>query len=149
MTKVTLPSLISSLSRKQGLSYSTTTNSFLTQGFTSAAGNTYFNSLRVSEHLVFKEDVGKGYARTFLNGLAVYDKNGVLLAEERYHCCFYSLATVQEKAKSILIQAMQATARREGVRFELAQLRQMVNREVEQSVKPLTAQQCQRLIGSG
>ena len=63
------------LLKKNGLinsniSYSSVANAFLSKGYTSTAGNTYFNSIRVAEGILIKEDVGQGYAHTFLNGIA-------------------------------------------------------------------------------
>ena len=49
---------------------------YLTLGYTSAAGNTYFKAIRLSNRLVVYYDIGQGYARTFLNGITLFCWNG-------------------------------------------------------------------------
>ena len=79
------------LAKTGSFNYSDQSNAFLGNGFTSAAGNTYFNSLRFVEGILVKEDVGQGYSRTFINAIRIYDiKSKDLLCEKSYHCAYYS-----------------------------------------------------------
>ena len=43
----------------------------LTNGFTSAAGNHYYQDLRLSDRLVVYYHIGEGYINTFLNGITL------------------------------------------------------------------------------
>ena len=51
------------------LTYNPEKNVFLTLGYTSAAGNTYYKAIRFSNRL-------EGYAHTFLNGITLFAWNG-------------------------------------------------------------------------
>lgn len=58
------------------LTYNPDKNVFLTQGYTSAAGNTYYQALRISDRLAVFMEMGDGYAHTFLNGLKLFCWDG-------------------------------------------------------------------------
>lgn len=60
----------------ESLTYNAAKNVYLTLGYTSAAGNTYFKAIRLSNRLVVYYDIGQGYARTFLNGITLFCWNG-------------------------------------------------------------------------
>lgn len=49
---------------------------FLTQGYTSAAGNTYFQGIRLSDRLTVNYDFGQGWYYLFLNGIRLYCNDG-------------------------------------------------------------------------
>lgn len=51
-------------------------NVYLTLGYTSAAGNTYYRAIRFSERLAVFYHIGEGYARTFLNGITLFCWDG-------------------------------------------------------------------------
>ena len=66
------------------LSYSEVANAFLSTGYTSSAGNTYFNSIRVAEGILIKEDIGNGYKYAFLNGIKIYSiKDKTLIVDKK------------------------------------------------------------------
>ncbi len=54
------------------VTYNAAKNVFLSQGYTSAAGNTYYKAIRLSNRLMVYYDLGQGYARTFLNGIKLF-----------------------------------------------------------------------------
>ncbi len=58
------------------LTYDAKRNVYLTLGYTSAAGNTYFRAVRFSERLAVFYNVGIGYCRTFLNGITLFCWDG-------------------------------------------------------------------------
>lgn len=58
------------------LTYIAEKNMYLTQGFTSKAGNTYYNALRISDRIGIFFHIGEGYAHTFLNGISLFAWNG-------------------------------------------------------------------------
>lgn len=49
---------------------------YLTLGYTSAAGNTYYKAIRLSDRLAVYYHIGEGYAHTFLNGITLFAWNG-------------------------------------------------------------------------
>ena len=58
------------------LSYNPEKNLYLTLGYTSAAGNTYYKAIRFSNRLAVYFHIGEGYAYTFLNGITMFAWNG-------------------------------------------------------------------------
>ena len=58
------------------VTYNAAKNVFLTQGYTSAAGNMYYRAIRLSNRLIVFYDLGQGYKYTFLNGIKLFCING-------------------------------------------------------------------------
>ena len=54
------------------LTYNAEKNVYLTLGYTSAAGNTYYRAIRLSDRLAVYYHIGQGYAHTFLNGITLF-----------------------------------------------------------------------------
>ncbi len=53
------------------LTYNAEKKVLLTMGYTSAAGNTYYKAIRLSDRLAVFYDLGQGYLHTFLNGITL------------------------------------------------------------------------------
>ena len=53
------------------LTYNPEKNVFLTLGYTSVAGNTYYGALRLSKRLAVYYNIGQGHTHTFLNGITL------------------------------------------------------------------------------
>ena len=51
-------------------------NMFISMGYTSLAGNTYYKALRCSKRLAILYYIGEGYCHTFLNGITMLAWNG-------------------------------------------------------------------------
>lgn len=58
------------------LTYNPMKNVYLTLGYTSAAGNTYYQAIRFSKRLAVYYHLGQGYAHTFLNGISLFCWDG-------------------------------------------------------------------------
>ena len=58
------------------VTYNAAKNVFLSQGYTSAAGNMYYKAIRLSNRLVVYYDLGQGYIHTFLNGIKLFAFDG-------------------------------------------------------------------------
>lgn len=103
------------LATPASVNYSAPMNAFVGAGFTSMAGNTYYNAARFAEGILIKEDVGQGYAYTFLNGIHVYDLHTKKLLCERYfNCHYYSKDTVKSDVKKMLENLILESAQKEG-----------------------------------
>ena len=80
---------------------------FLTQGYTSAAGNMYYRAIRLSDRLAVYYDLGQGYAYTFLNGIKLFCWDGnqaKLIAQKYWGGCDYRVFNEQfAKEQSILM----------------------------------------------
>lgn len=58
------------------LTYNPEKNVYLTLGYTSTAGNTYYRAIRFSDRLAVFYHIGEGYAHIFLNGITLFAWNG-------------------------------------------------------------------------
>ena len=89
------------------VTYNAAKNVFLTQGYTSAAGNMYYRAIRLSNRLVVYYDLGQGYAYTFLNGIKLFCFDGQkasLIAQKYWGGCDYRIFNERfAKEQSILM----------------------------------------------
>ena len=99
-----LPAMSGSL-----VTYNSRNNIFLSSGYTSAAGNTYFQGLRLSDRIIINYDFGQGYAYLFLNGIRIYGYDGnqkqLISSRSYYSQCFseqYAKAECQSMVKEYL-----------------------------------------------
>ena len=58
----------------ESLTYNAAKNVYLTLGYTSAAGNMYYQAVRFSNRLAVYYDIGQGYARTFQKAQLIAQK---------------------------------------------------------------------------
>ena len=91
------------------VTYNSRNNIFLSSGYTSAAGNTYFQGLRLSDRILINYDFGQGYAYLFLNGIRIYGYDGnqkqLISSRSYYSQCFseqYAKAECQSMVKEYL-----------------------------------------------
>lgn len=72
------------------LTYNAEKNVLMTLGYTSAAGNTYYKAIRLSDRLAVFYDLGQGYAYTFLNGITLFAWDGTkanIIAKKSWGGC--------------------------------------------------------------
>ena len=72
------------------VTYNPEKNVYLTLGYTSPAGNTYFKAVRFSDRLAVHYDIGEGYAYTFLNGITLFAWDGtkaVIIGKKMWGGC--------------------------------------------------------------
>ena len=91
------------------VTYNSRNNIFLSSGYTRAAGNTYFQGLRLSDRIIINYDFGQGYAYLFLNGIRIYGYDGnqkqLISSRSYYSQCFseqYAKAECQSMVKEYL-----------------------------------------------
>ena len=110
MTNTALQAIVTkalpALSGEQ-VTYNAAKNVFLSQGYTSAAGNMYYKAIRLSNRLVVYYDLGQGYLHTFLNGIKLYCFDGQkasLIAQKYWGGYDYRIFSEQfAKEQSILM----------------------------------------------
>ena len=89
------------------LSFNPEKNVYLTMGYTSAAGNTYYRAIRFSNRLAVFYDLGEGYAYTFLNGITLFCWDGEkakIIAQKKWGGCNWVCFSEQfAKEQSILM----------------------------------------------
>lgn len=72
------------------VTYNPEKNIYLSMGYTSQAGNTYFKAVRFSDRLAVHYDVGQGYYHTFLNGITLFAWDGtkaVIIGKKTWGGC--------------------------------------------------------------
>ena len=91
----------------ESIIYNAAKNIFLTQGYTSVAGNMYYKAIRISDRLVVYYDLGPGYKYTFLNGIKLFCWDGQkakVIAQKYWGGCDYRVFSEQfAKEQSILM----------------------------------------------
>lgn len=98
--------------------YSKERNMFLANAYTSAAGNTYFQGIRLNDRIKIKYDLGQGYAYLFLNGIHIYGFDGDkerLLNARFYHCQGYYESFAKNECISMIKEYMQTQLKLSGV----------------------------------
>ena len=105
----TLPAVSNS-----SVTYNADRNMFLTAGYTSAAGNTYFQGIHLSNRLAIVFDIGIGYALTFLNGMKLYCFDGTqkkLIGSRFYSCRCFCDSFARSEATDILYDYLKSQAK--------------------------------------
>lgn len=121
----------------KSVTYSSTKGAFLTDGWTSAAGNTYGQLMYLSPQLAIVCDFGVGYAHTFLNGLKVlrYNGNKAEVIDSRYYnCCFYNDAFVRREAIEIVSEFINNQLRLTGACASSSDVDNMAKRLIGDTV---------------
>ena len=109
-----------------GVTYNEKKNIFLTNGYTSAAGNTYFQGVRLSERIVVKENVGVGYCRTFINGIQIFGFNGKdlqLITSKCYDCTFYDETFIRNECVGMVNEFLKNQCRPNGSTTNAAEIK--------------------------
>ncbi|WP_340110993.1 hypothetical protein [Maribellus mangrovi] len=119
------------LEKTNNFNYSESTNAFIGNGYTSLAGNTYLNEIRLIEGLLVKEDVGQGYARTFINGIRIFNlKTKELLCEKSYHCQFYSQYFIKLEVRTMLNDLLISAAQKDGILLNESEISEQIDKLV-------------------
>lgn len=124
----TLPAVSNS-----SVTYNADRNMFLTAGYTSAAGNTYFQGIHLSNRLAIVFDIGVGYAYTFLNGMKLYCFDGTqkkLIGSRFYSCCCYCDSFARREASEILCEYLKSQAKLMGTYISDSLLEEFAKNQV-------------------
>lgn len=100
----------------ESLTYNAEKNVFLTNGWTSASGNTYFRAIRGTKGLAVFFDLGQGWCHTFLNGISLYGFDGEtprLIAKRQWGGCNWRVFG-ENSAKSTCIEMLSEFFRSEA-----------------------------------
>ncbi len=114
---------------KSNLSYSEYANAFLTSGYTSRVGNTYYNSIRIAEGILIKEDVGDAnYGITFLNGIKIYTiKTKTLISSKSYNGLRYSKQVVRSESFEMLFDTLKEAHKNTNTYFNEFDVKRHIN----------------------
>lgn len=129
------------------VTYNQAANMFLSPGYTSAAGNTYQQGLRLSRYLAIEFSICYGYCRTFLNGIRLYiwDNNTPKLVKQKlYSSYFWSEAAAKSEVVDMLANYLRSSCRMLGLGTPTdSQLRQLSEALVGETTRAT------QLIGCG
>ena len=122
------------------LTYNPEKNVYLTIGYTSAAGNTYYRAIRFSNRLVVFYNIGEGYSRTFLNGITLYCWDGQkpkIIAQKSWGGCdnwkSFSEQFAKEQSIIMLKDYLKAQAKALGTQVSDQQLLYFSREMVEET----------------
>ncbi|MGN0187505.1 MAG: hypothetical protein ACI392_07165 [Paludibacteraceae bacterium] len=91
--------------------YDANRNMICTSSYTSSAGNSYYQGIRLSDRLVINIDLGQGYSYLFMNGLKLYcfdGRNKKMIGSRFYHSCSYSDCTATKESEEILFHYLKS-----------------------------------------
>lgn len=129
------------LSTKYGLSnlnlsYSKFSNTHVTNRYTSEAGNSYFSSLRISDGILIKEDIGQGYKYGFLNGIKIYSRTAKkLIASRSFHKVIYSKEYMKSQVEIMLFKVLKDQSGENGTYFNKFEAKKIVDRLLQIAFK--------------
>lgn len=116
------------LAKNCNFNYSEGINAFIGNGFTSNAGNTYLNEIRLMEGLLIKEDVGQGHTHTFVNGIRIFDiKTKQLLCHKMYNSTFYNQNYIKSEIKAMLTELLVTASRKDRISINLLDVENHIN----------------------
>lgn len=115
------------------LTYSEYANAFLSAGFVSRVGNIYYNSIRIAEGVLIKEDVGDAhYGITFLNCIKIYTiKTKTLITEKHFYGLKYSKNKVRYYAFEMLLDSLRDAHKMSHTYFNEEEAKRQVERVLE------------------
>jgi len=120
------------------LTFNAGKNIFLTQGYTSMAGNTYYQGVRFSDRIIITQQLGQGYFYAFLNGIRIFGFNGkeaTLIAEKSFNCCVYSDYNVKSESEKLIKEFLKSQAEISGSIVQENQLETFAQNLVEDTMK--------------
>ena len=109
-----------------------------TTGYTSAAGNTYYQGIRLSDRLVITVSLADGYMYTFMNGLRLYcfdGQNQKLIGSRSYNCYTYSSSRACSESEEILFNYLKSQGALMNANVSDSQLRDFAHEIVKEAMQ--------------
>ena len=124
------------------LSYNVSRNMYLTQGYTSGIGHTYFQGIQLSDRVAVVYNIGQGgygYNPLFLNGVTVYCFDGkdkkLIGSWSPTPWAFYSDYLARTKAADILYDYLYSQVKLQGSAIDTSVLRDFANAQIKAAVE--------------
>lgn len=120
LTENVLPALSGST-----VSYCKEHNIYVSQGYTSVAGNTYYQGLRLSDRLIVMYEFGQGWAHLFLNGIRLYCYDGrekKLISAKKFNCQYFNEVFARSQCVQMLREFLETQAKILGAIVQPSQL---------------------------
>lgn len=121
-----------------GVTYNEKNNIFLTNGYTSQAGNTYFQGIRLSNRLIISYNIGQGYYHSFLNGITIYGYDGNkkrLISSRSFHSKIFDEAFATAQCKEIVSEYIRAQIKLTGSSITAKQLEDFSNALIAETIQ--------------
>lgn len=120
------------------IAFNESENILITTGYTSYAGNTYFQGIRLSERILIISDIGIGYCHTFLNAVTILTnqsgKKKIVGRRDHYNVKF-SEKRIKDDAIQILKSTLLKEAENESYQLDETSLDEFVKILVEDTYK--------------
>lgn len=119
------------------VTYNEQKNIYLSQGYTSAAGNTYFQGIRLSDRIIVNYDFGQGYAYLFLNGIRIYGYDGKdkrLISSRSYFCQGFSESFAKLQCEEMLQEYLRSQMKMLNSTVDEQQVREFSRRLVSETL---------------
>lgn len=113
-------------------------NMICTSSYTSTAGNTYYQGIRLSDRLIINVDLGEGYAYTFMNGLKLYCFDGQdqrLIGCRSYRSTQYTEYRASCDSEEILYNYLKSQSGMIGASVRDNQLHEFANKMVAEAMR--------------
>ena len=124
-----------------GLTYNAEKNMFMTQGYTSGMGHTYFQGIQLSNRLAIVNDIGRGGWGSnplFLNGVTLYCFDGmekkIIGKWAPMSWAFYSDSLAISVAKKLLYDYLVSQMKMQGVSISQSDLNSFVSAQIRVAV---------------
>lgn len=120
------------------IKYNESQNMFVSSGYTSNAGNSYFQGLRLSDRIFIVIDIGIGYMYTFLNGITIHtaqNNERKVIGSKTYYNQVYNEIKIKEDAKEIVIEELKKESQSKGLKFDENDFIEFVDKLVEDAYK--------------
>lgn len=122
---------------KARVQYCAAKGGYVTDGWTSAAGNTYGQFLFVSPQIAIVCDFGIGYAYTFVNGIKVLRFNGhsaELVDSRYYHCQFYNEGFIRRESEQMVAEFLKGQLLLSGAHVSQGDVNEWASRLIGEAV---------------
>ena len=123
------------------LTYNADRNMFLTAGYTSGMGHTYFQGIQLSDRVAVVYSIGRGgygFNPTFLNGVTVYCFDGrekkVIGKWSPVGYAFYSDDLARRVATDLLYDYLQSQVKMHGTCISASELREFAKAQISAAV---------------
>ena len=120
------------------VTYNKQHNIYLSDAYTSAMGNTYYQGIRLSNRIIISYSIGEGYLYTFLNGIRIYGYNGTdkkLIATKDLNCCIFSESSAKSMCIGMLEDYIESQAKLINTSLAKSDINAFSNKLVEEAIK--------------
>lgn len=120
------------------VTYNKQHNIYLSDAYTSAIGNTYYQGIRLSNRIIISYSIGEGYCYTFLNGIRIYGFNGTdkkLIETKDLNCCIFSEKCAKNMCVAMLEDYIEGQAKLINTSLVKSDIKTFSNELVEEAIK--------------